>query len=158
MATYVPAPEIESVMRNLQRRYSHSFGELNFDKVILLWELDAKFDEEKNQPFAVTKKIDKALKVQYPDKDYVVIIFRERWDAKTPAQQNLTVMDCMYKMDWEGEKIRKPDVVEFFEIASAFGIDWKYNDLARDPLGEEKIEVIANPNAPKAKTNDEDED
>ena len=145
MATYAPAPELENIASTLIHKYSHCLPDLNIDKLGFLWELDAKAKDESAVNMGATKKLDAATKVFYTDKDYVLILFRNRWDACSPAQQHNEIFSLLLKCNWDGEKLNKPDVIEHYEVAAAVGIDWRYNPDCRDLLVD-SVDVISNPN------------
>jgi hypothetical protein len=106
MATYAPAPELEYIASTLISKYSHCLPDLNVDKLGFLWELDAKAKPDDGAlKMGVTKKIDASTKVFFDDKHYVIIVFRQRWEQCTPAQQHNQVFDCLLKCNWDGEKV-----------------------------------------------------
>jgi hypothetical protein len=146
MASYAPAPELENIASTLIRKYSHCLPDLSVEKLGFLWELDAKAKEEDGAlRMGITKKIDASTKIFFDDKHYVIIIFRNRWDQCSPAQQHNQVFDCLLKCNWDGEKLNKPDVVEHYELAASIGIDWRFNPSCRDLLSE-TVPVVTNPN------------
>jgi hypothetical protein len=122
MPTYVPAPHLEQIATSLIRRYSHNLMDLDVKKIGFLLELDS----PSKTKLAVTKKVDKATKVYFSDKDYI-IIFHE-------------LLHC----EWSGEKLVRHDVEEFYEIGATFGLDWPFNPTVRDPLAE-IVEVAGKP-------------
>jgi predicted metallopeptidase len=140
MATYVPAPELEQIARSLITRYSHNLPDLNVEKIGFLLELDS----PSKTKLAITKKVDKALKIYYSDKDYIIIFFQKRLDELTPAQRHILVFHELLHCNWDGEKLNHHDVEEFYEIGAAFGIDWPFNPTVRDPLAE-RIEMPTKP-------------
>jgi hypothetical protein len=141
MATYVPDMETQAIARNLMRRYSYLLGELNIEKIGFLKELDS----PSKTKLAVTKRVDGATKIYYSDKDYIIIFFDQRWQELTPAQRNILVLHELMHCQADGESMRAHDVQDFYEIAAAFGADWCFNPTVRDPLGEEKVDLISKP-------------
>jgi hypothetical protein len=140
MPTYVPAPHLEQIATSLIRRYSHNLMDLDVKKIGFLLELDS----PSKTKLAVTKKVDKATKVYFSDKDYIIIFFQKRLDELTPAQINILVFHELLHCEWSGEKLVRHDVEEFYEIGATFGLDWPFNPTVRDPLAE-IVEVAGKP-------------
>ena len=153
MAVYVVSEDLKTMARNIQRKFTHNFGDLNLDKIAFLKELET----PSKSKVTVTKQIDPATKVVHGEYDYLIIIFAKRWDAEdiTPAQKNLHLMQAMFKCKWDGDGLRKYDVNDFYELASAFGADWPYNSEVRDPMAPGEIKLVSKPVPPEA---DDEED
>ena len=141
MATYVLSDDLRVMSRNIQRKFTHNFGELNLDKIVFLKEMET----ASKSKVTVTKQIDAATKVIYGQHDYIIIIFEQRWIELTPAQKNLHLMQALFKCKWDGDGLRKTDVNDFYELASTFGADWPYNEQVRDPMAPGEIVLISKP-------------
>lgn len=154
MATYVVSDDIRVMARNIQRRYTHNFGDLNLDKIVFLKEMES----PSKTKVAITKQIEAATKVIYGQHDYIIIIFQKRWEELVPAQKHLYVMQQLLKCKWDGDGLRKYDVEDFYELNAAFGADWQYNEQVRDPLGAETVALIPKPIPVEAGDDEADDD
>jgi hypothetical protein len=141
MATYVLSEDLKTIARNIQRKYTHNFGDLNLDKIVFLKELES----ASKTKVTVTKQIDAATKVVYGQHDYIIIVFQKRWTELVPAQKNLHIMQALFKCKWDGDGLRKFDVNDFYELNHAFGADWEFNDQVRDPLAPGEIILVPKP-------------
>lgn len=141
MALYVQSDEIKTIARQLKAKYPHTLGDVNLDRIVFLKELES----PSKTKLAVTKKVDNALKTVYHASDYIMIFFQKRLEDLLPAQIHVLVLHELMHCEADGDKMRKHDVEEFYEIGAAYGIDWPYNPLCKDPLGEETIELKPKP-------------
>jgi hypothetical protein len=153
MATFVLSDDLRVMARNLQRKFTTNFGELNLDKIVFLKELDAK---PKNK-IATTKQIGKAEKVIYGQHDYIVIVYQKRWIDLLPAQKNLHLMQQLLKCKWDGDGLRKFDVEDFYELSHSFGVDWPYNEQVRDPMAPASVATLTSKPAVVVEDGDDDE-
>jgi len=136
---YVIDDTIRQIAVELKRKFPNNLSEANLENIVFMSELES----PSKTKLAVTKKMDKAWKAIYPDSHYLVIVFRQRWDNLTLAQKHILVFHQLMFCEFDGEKLRKPEVQQFFELASKFGINWEDDENVMDPLADDFNEVLA---------------
>ena len=138
MAMYVQSDELKSIAKLLKAKFPHNLSDANLERIVFLMELES----DSKTKLATTKKIDNITRAIYGSHDYLVVVFNKRWQNLTPAQRHILVMQQLMHCELGGEKLRKYDAVDFFELASKFGLSWSDDENVQDPLAEDFNEVL----------------
>jgi hypothetical protein len=161
----VPAPDVKDMVIALKEKYRYNLSDVNVDRV-LFWRDLAKKKPPKKYPggavIAYVQKVNDMDRLVNPNHDFHFVVNASFFDKMSPAQQHITALhESLHIGPIETDdtgidkvSLNDHDVKEFYVIQATFGMNWKWDDVVRDPL-EEEIPFV---HPPAAATEVEEED
>src|SRR5271155_842110 len=138
MALYVQSDELKSIATRLKNKFPHNLNGANLERIVFLMELESPAKTK----LATTKRIDAVFKVTYSQHDYILVVFKKRWENLNEAQRHILIFRQLLHCEFDGEKLVKPDVQDFFVICAKWGVNWMDQADIQDPLADDFNDVL----------------